>query len=286
MSLSFHFSQTWRLLKRRSRAAIAILLVGAVATIGLTFAIAGFLANSSDISALSEQIVINVFLRPEADSLDAESVRYRLMSLREIQSVSIVSPGEAQQEFNRRYGTPIDSLLPENPFPISLVAVLRIQYRSPEGVQSAVEKARRIPLVEEAVYRSSYVEAVETRIRNSASLAMVAGSILLVIFIVTLYTTLRNGIGLTKYEANVLHLTGARRSFIAAPYLMFGLGLCFFGIVLGSGLTIVLFMSFRQSVPWISVFPPVALVYASAGMFVASIAICIFTVLRTASARS
>ena len=286
MSLSFHLSQAWRLLSRRSRAAVAILFVAAVATLGLTFAVAGFLANSSDMSALSEQIVINVFLEPEADSLDGESVRTRLLALPEIESVGVVSPRQAQREFNERYGTPIDSLLPENPFPISLVAILKMHYRTPAGVQSAVERVQNIPLVEEAVYRSSYVEAVESRIRSSASLAMVAGSVLLVIFIVTLYTTLRNGIGLTRYEANVLHLTGARQSFIAAPYLLFGLGLCLLGIGLGSGLTVVVYSAFQQSVPWISVFPPVALAYAAAGMFVASVAICIFTVLRTASARS
>lgn len=286
MSISFHFSQTWRLLKRRSRAALSILFVSAVATVGLTFAVAGFLANSSDMSALSQQIVLNVFLQPEADSLEAEAVRSTLLALPEIQSVSIVSSGQARREFNERYGTPIDSLLPENPFPISLVAVLREQYRNSSGVQSAVDKTRSMPSVKETVYRSSYVEAVESRIRSSASLAMVAGSVLLVIFVVIVYTTLRNGIGLTRYEANVLHLTGARRSFIAAPYLMFGLGLCLLGIGAGSGITVALYMNFQQSVPWISVFPPIALAYSTAGMVAASTVICIFTVLRTASARS
>ncbi len=286
MSISFHFSQAWRLLKRRSRAAASILFVGAIATVGLTFAIAGFLANSSDMSALSQQIVLNIFLQPEADSLQAETVRNKLLALPEVQSVSIVSSGQARREFNERYGTPIDSLLPENPFPISFVAVLRERYRNSVGMQSAVEKTQNIPLVKETVYRSSYVEAVETRIRSSASLAIVAGSVLLVIFVVTLYTTLRNGIGLTRYEANVLYLTGARRSFIAAPYLMFGLGLCLVGIGVGSGITVALYANFQQAIPWISVFPPVALAYAAAGMLAASTLICIFTVLRTASARS
>lgn len=286
MSMSFHFSQAWRLLKRRSRAAISILFVGAIATIGLAFAIAGFMANSSDMSALSQHIVLNVFLNTDADSLQAESVRSTLLSLPEIQSVEVVSSSQAREEFSERYGTPIDSLLPENPFPISLIAVLRERYRTTTGVENTVAKVQRIPYVKETIYRSSYVEAVESRVRSSASLAIVAGSVLLVIFIVTLYSTLRNGIGLTSYEASVLHLTGARRSFIAAPYLLFGLALCALGIGVGSSVTVALYANLQQSLPWVSVFPPIALAYAAAGMFVASTAICIFTVLRTASARS
>lgn len=283
MSLSFHVLQSWRLFKRRGRATASILFVAAIATIGMAFAVAGFMANSSDLSTLSEQIVINVFLSPDADTLDAIAVRTELTSLPEIQSVSIIYPGEAREEFTRRYGTPIDSLLPENPFAVSLVAVLKPNYRTPLGVQSAVNRAKRIPMVEDAVYRQSYVQAVESRIRSSASLAIAGGSILLLIFVITLYTTLRNGIGLTRNEATVLHLTGARRSFIAAPYLLFGIGLCLLGTGIGSGLTVLLYIGLQQYIPWIIVFPSIALLYAAGGMIVVSLAICVFTVLRIAS---
>lgn len=286
MSLSFHVTHAWRLLKRRGRATMSILFVAAVATIGMTFAIAGFMANSSNLSVLSEQIVINVFLTRDADTLDAVAVRRELSALPEIQSVTIIYPGQAREEFNRRYGTPIDSLLPENPFAVSLVAVLKRDYRTPLGVQSAVQRAKRIPMVEDAVYRRSYVEAVESRIRSSASLAIAGGSILLIIFIVTLYTTLRNGIGLNRHEATVMYLTGARRSFIAAPYLLFGIGLCVLGTAIGSGLTVLLYMALQQYIPWISVFPGISLAYAAGGMAAFSLLICVFTVLRTASATS
>lgn len=286
MSLHFHAAHSWRLLQRRSRAAVSILIVSAIATIGLAFAIAGFLANSSDLSSLSEQIVVTVFLHPDADTLDAVAARRELLSLPEIQSVKVVYPHQAREEFTQRYGTPIDSLLPENPFPISIVAELNPDFRTPLGVQSTVNKAKRIPVVDDAVYRSSYVEAVESRIRSSASLAIAAGSILLIIFIVTLYTTLRSGLGLTRQEATVLHLTGARRLFIAAPYLLFGIGLCTVGIGTGAALTVLLRSTMNSVIPWIVAFPQVALLYAVAGMVIASMAICIFTVLRTASATS
>lgn len=286
MSLHFHATHSWRLLTRRSRAALSILIVSAIATIGLAFAIAGFLANSSDLSSLSKQIVVTVFLQPRADTLDAIAVRRELLSLPEIQSVKVVYPHQAREEFTQRYGTPIDSLLPENPFPISLVAELTPDFRTPLGVQSTVHKAKRIPVVDDALYRSSYVEAVESRVRSSASLAIAAGSILLIIFVVTLYTTLRSGIGLTQQEATVLHLTGARRLFIAAPYLLFGIGLCTVGIGIGAGLTVLLRSTMHTLLPWITAFPQVSLLYATVGMLAASIAICIFTVLRTASTRS
>lgn len=270
MNIIFHFSQAWRLFRRKIGSGIYLIVVCAVAVVGVAFAIAGFYANMSEISSLSEGITITMFMQTKLDSADATIAREKLRLMPEIQSLRTISPAEAKREFTERFGASIDTLLPENPFPLTFKITIKQEFRTSLGVQSTVDKCKRIPMVADVVYRSGFVNALDTRSRQSEMMAIALGIILLLIFLFTLHSALRSRMALTKQETEVLTLTGAKRSFIAAPYIFYGILLSLVGIGLGVGISIGLWNGLQAFLPWLVSVPKITLIFASGGTFAAA----------------
>ncbi len=264
MSVGYHLSQAWRMARRRFTTGLWIILVTAVATIGVVLTVAGVYGKNIDLMSLSEQVVVTVFLEMDADSLDVLYVREQMHAMPEIANVGVVYPEQARADFERRYGTATDRLLPGNPFPITLTAELQAEYRTSLGARSAVNKCRKVAKVDDANFRSSFVNALQDRKREGATFLLVIGPVILLAFLILLVVTIRHSIELSPEEAQILTLSGAGRLFIATPYILFGMFFVAIGVALGAGGAVGLFQAMLEALPWIVGIQPELLVAAAA----------------------
>lgn len=281
MSIGYHVAQAGQLVKRRFLRGLLIIFVTAIVTLGVSLAAAGYYGNVSDLTALSEQVVVTVFLEMDADSLDALYVREQMNNLDEIADVSILYPNEAKADFERRYGTPTRNLLPDNPFPITITALLHDEYRTPLGAESAVNKSKRIAKVDDARFRSTFVSALQDRWRQLFTVWVAAGCIIAIVFFVFLALAIRHSTGLTREEAEILSLTGARRIFIATPHILYSIFFVLLGVSGGSAAAIAIYRGIQENLPALNLLPEI-LPYAAGATLVVTVVIAVQSSLQTA----
>jgi len=178
----------------------------------------------------------------------------RLETLRKfpgIASVQLVTPEEARQEFEDRMGESTEFLFEDNPFPAVAKIRFRKDFRNNNYVEYVTNYAKRMREVSDATYRADFAEAVYARSQETFLIAVAVGGIAFALFLFTLNSALRSEMAMAFEETHVLHVLGASRWFIAAPHLIFALITSLLGIMLGSGIALVLYLIFKNNSTWL-----------------------------------
>ncbi len=204
----------------------------AVSTIALAVAVlAACLMVLENVDRLAEtwgaEVRLVVFLAPEASDADAERLRAQVVSLPEVERVTLRSREQALADFRAALGA--DAALVEGVgpdlLPASVEVGLRPGRRDEATLAALADRLRALPetaVVEDIAWGQDILERLRA-FRDGLRLAGVVIAVLValaVVFIVT--NTVRLALFARRDEIEVMHLVGASRLFVRAPFYLEG----------------------------------------------------------------
>ena len=169
----------------RRRAIMRVVAAVCAASMLASLAILIFAGIQRDIAALSEQIMLTVFLESGATAKDIGAAQSDLKTIAGIDSVILQPASVVKETFVNRFATNIGTVLPDNAFPTALVVRLSTEYRTKERIDSIVAQSLGMQSISNVSYRTGFVEAVEKR-QHQEQTAMWVISFVCVLIIATL----------------------------------------------------------------------------------------------------
>lgn len=221
---------------------LGTLLTATVIGIALLLPLALYLsvnALSGFESLRNELGSVTVFLTPDADSAEAESLATRLEAQPGIASVNRISPQEALAEFKlgSGFGDAVDAL-PENPLP--WVLVLEPDSAAVEegtfDLNALMQLLEADAGVDFAQYDRQWLDRLASLLDLIRAVVQVLGLLLGLGVMLVVGNTVRLDIQSRQREIQVLALSGASEAFIRRPFLYAGFWYGLLGGLIAVGL--------------------------------------------------
>lgn len=189
----------------------------------------------SNLNDLKQNMVIEVYLKPEISDSQAAGIRDRLADYGTIEQMRIVDKTAAAEIFRKEFGENITEILDENPLPVMIEVRLQPSYNHPDYLNVFRKQTEAIPGVDEVHYRHVLIEKLETLTRA----VMIGALIILFIFLLVMNLLIRNTIKLSVYarrqQIAILKILGAGNIFIRLPYILEGAFAGLLGGILAAG---------------------------------------------------
>lgn len=178
-----------------------------------------FLSASNYITALKEDVKVNVYLQKNASQHDIDSLKTYIASKPYTKSVDYIDKEAARKNFIASGEKDFSDVLGgENPLPSSLEFHLKADYVNKDTLTNIKADLLQRPLVVESV---TYPEAVIAKMGPTVRWIMIGLAILVTIFLVSSIILIDNTIRLAMYSNRFLiktmQMVGATRSFISKP---------------------------------------------------------------------
>ncbi|MCR4278779.1 MAG: permease-like cell division protein FtsX [bacterium] len=240
---------TWRVityavknLTRNAWLGLATVFVLVLSLLSVNILIGVNALMSRSVSILEDRVDISVFFKSDTPEAVLEQARFFMASLPQVKSSSLLTPEEALSTFQRLHADDMDILgalqeLDENPFGASLV----IQAHNSKDYPFLLE-ALKNPQFEFAIESKTYDDHAEaiSRVRDLGKSSRLFGSILIALFaffsILIVYNAVRVAIYTQREEIGIMRLVGASGSFVRIPFVVEGLLLACFALVIAGAL--------------------------------------------------
>jgi len=224
-----------------SRRPIASLMTVSVIAIALALPSGLYLLlhNLNQVSAdWDSSAQMSLFLKSNVSPKKVDRLAKRLNLRNDIESLKVITPDEALQDFIRisGFGDVLNSL-DKNPLPAVIVIQPVVSSTTPAHVSQLLNTMKKLPEVEIAQLDLEWVKRLYTML-DIANRAIWVISILLGIAVLfTVGNTIRLDIQNRKEEIVVTKLIGATNAFIRRPFLYTGLWYGLMGSILALALT-------------------------------------------------
>lgn len=191
---------------------MVLLLVGLAAML---------LVNAKGISGyFKENMQVSVMMKQTVSEEDALAYQADLEQERYIRSTQFVSKEQGRREMADMLGDDFLDVFETSPIPVSIDVTLKAEYVSADSLEVVKNEISVSPLVDEVVYQSSLVDALNA---NLSKISLVLGifiALLLFISFVLINNTVRLSVYSRRFTIHTMKLVGATRSFIRAPFLV------------------------------------------------------------------
>lgn len=191
---------------------LVLLLVGIAAML---------LVNAGSVSDyFKENMQVTVMLKDAVSEEDALDYQVRLEKARYIRNTVFVSKEQGRREMADMLGDDFLDVFETSPIPVSIDVTLKADYVSADSLEMVKNEIAKSPLVDEVVYQTSLVDALNA---NLSRISMVMGvfiALLLFISYVLINNTVRLNVFARRFTIHTMKLVGATRSFIRAPFLV------------------------------------------------------------------
>ena len=198
-----------------STIAISLLMMGAflLATMNM----------DSFLQQMQAEALVTAYLNPGAPISEADSLRLRLLSLDEIESIQLVTPEQAAREL---FSDPDDQQLLQlgitddtNPLPTTL----RIKVSSNVNLQDFLQRLRNEPSIDNL----SYGEDLFDQFRSMSNMLWYASLLIVTLLglasLFIVYNTVRLTLFMRREEIIIMKLVGATNWFVRGPFIVEGL---------------------------------------------------------------
>ncbi|MBP3202861.1 MAG: permease-like cell division protein FtsX [Bacteroidales bacterium] len=190
--------------------ALVLLLVG-VGTL--------LLINAKGVSDyFKEHLQVSVLLKEQVQEEEALSYEAQLAKLPYVHSTQFISRDQGIQEMSKMLGQDFLDVFETAPVPISIDVNLEAAYVSADSLEVVKAQLASSPLVEEVVYQTSLVEALNQNLQTISLAMLVMVALLLFISGVLIANTVRIDLYSHRFSIHTMHLVGATPSFIRAPF--------------------------------------------------------------------
>ena len=265
-----------RLMRRRIFGA----WVSTVISISLVLLLVGvasiLLLNARSVSDyFKENMQVSVLMKQDVTEEQALAYQSSLASVPGVRSTTFISREQGIEEMAKMLGSDFLDVFSSAPVPVSIDVNLEADYVSLDSLETVKTLLSASPLVDEVVYQTSLVEALNQNLAKISAALMVMVLLLLFICFVLIANMVRLDIFSRRFSIHTMRLVGATRSFIRAPFIgravLQGLFASLVAILILVG---GLFLLRREFAQMFSIFTLEALLQVMAVMVVSGVVIC------------
>ena len=180
-----------------------------------------FAANAGGVARwFKENMAVSVLLKQSTTEKEGKALSEELSSLPYVKESRFISKEEGAEEMKGLLGEDFLSVFESSPIPISIDLKLNGDFITRDSLERVKTSLLENKYVEEVVYQESLVEALNANLRRISLVLGVVIVLLLIISFALISNTVRLNIYARRFTIHTMSLVGARRSFIARPFLL------------------------------------------------------------------
>lgn len=212
-----------KMMRRR----LANAYLSSVISISLVLLLVGvasmLLVNAKSVSDyFKENMQVSVLMKQSVSEEKAMKFQEKLEKEKFIKSTLFVSKEQGRRELAEQLGEDFLDVFETSPIPVAIDVTLEADYVSRDSLEMVKAHIGKSDLVEEVVYQTSLVEAMNANISKVSLVIGVFIALLLFISFVLINNTVRLNVFARRFTIHTMKLVGATRSFIRAPFLVQG----------------------------------------------------------------
>ena len=263
-----------RLIKSYATSVISIALV-----LFLLAAAAIFTVNAANIgNYFKENMSFSVFFKQSTSEKEAASFSDRISKRDFVKDCRYISKEEGEKEMETLLGEDFLEVFESSPIPISLELHLNAGVVTRDSLETIKKEMLSDPLVEDVVYQANMVEALNSNLKKITEVTAVVAVILLAISFALISNTVRLNIHTRRFTIHTMSLVGAKRSFIARPFVLRAILQGFVASVLADGVLLLAMSRIREKSELLSlVMNPGTTHIVLASTILAGILICVIS---------
>lgn len=197
-----------------------------------------------------ENLQVSVLLKEQVNEEEARAYETQVAAIPGVKATHLISREQGVEEMSRLLGKDFLSVFESAPVPISIDVNLEAAYVSSDSLAVVEALLSKSPLVEEVVYQTSLVEALNQNLQKISLALSLMVAVLLFISFVLIGNTVRLDLFNRRFSIYTMHLVGATRAYIRAPFVgraaLQGLLAALFAILLLVGGLYILKDEFQQ----------------------------------------
>ena len=209
-----------RLIRRRLFGA----WVSTVISISLVLLLVGvaslLLLNARSVSDyFKENVQVSVLLKQDVAEEQGRAFESSLASVPGVRTTTFISREQGVAEMAQMLGSDFLDVFATAPVPVSIDVNLQADYVSTDSLEVVKAALSASPLVEEVVYQTSLVEALNANLQKIGLVLGVLILLLLFISFVLIGNMVRLNVFSRRFTIHTMQLVGATRGFIRAPFI-------------------------------------------------------------------
>lgn len=266
-----------RLMRRRIIGA----WVSTVISISLVLLLVGvasiLLLNARSVSDyFKENMQVSVLMKQDVTEEQALAYQTTLASVPGVRSTTFISREQGVEEMARMLGSDFLDVFSSAPVPVSIDVNLEADYVSLDSLETVRTLLSASPLVDEVVYQTSLVEALNANLQKIGLVLGVLIALLLFISFVLIGNMVRLNVFARRFTIHTMQLVGATRGFIRAPFIGQSAVQGLFAALIAIGLLIGgLFILRREFVQLFEIFQLRTLLLTMGIVVVSGVLICV-----------
>ena len=186
----------------------------------LIAAAAVFAANAGGVARwFKENMAVSVLLKQSTSEKEGRALAEQLSERPYVKESRFISKEEGAEEMKGLLGEDFLSVFESSPIPISIDLKLDGDFITRDSLEWVKKDLLANKHVEEVVYQETLVETLNANLRRISLVLGVVILLLLVISFALISNTVRLNIYARRFTIHTMSLVGAKRSFIARPFL-------------------------------------------------------------------
>ena len=165
-----------------------------------------------------ENLQVEVLMKDFVDEEEAGVYEKSIASVPGVRATRLVSRDEGMEEMSQMLGRDFLDVFESAPVPVSVEVSLEAAYVSADSLAVIQDLLADSPLVDEVVYQTSLVEALNQNLGKITLGLAVLVAVLLFISFVLMANTVRLDLFSRRFSIHTMQLVGATRRFIRAPF--------------------------------------------------------------------
>lgn len=198
--------------------------VSTVISISLVLLLVGvasiLLLNARSVSDyFKENLQVSVLMKQDVTEEQALAYQSSLAGIPGVKASTFISREQGIEEMAQMLGRDFLDVFSTAPVPVSIDVNLEAAYVSPDSLEVVKKALSASPLVEEVVYQTSLVEALNANLQKIGLVLGVLILLLLFISFVLIGNMVRLNVFSRRFTIHTMQLVGATRGFIRAPFI-------------------------------------------------------------------
>ena len=166
-----------------------------------------------------ENLQVSVLLKQQVTEEQALQYEQQVAAIPGVRATHYISREQGVEEMSRMLGQDFLDVFETAPVPISIDVNLEAAYVSSDSLAVVKATLAESPLVEEVVYQTSLVDALNQNLRRISLAIVVMVAALLFISFVLIANTVRLDLFSRRFSIHTMHLVGATKGYIRAPFM-------------------------------------------------------------------
>ena len=198
--------------------------VSTVISISLVLLLVGvasiLLLNARSVSDyFKENLQVSVLMKQDVSEEQALAYQSSLAGIPGVKATTFISREQGIEEMAQMLGRDFLDVFSTAPVPVSIDVNLEAAYVSPDSLEVVKKALSSSPLVDEVVYQTSVVEALNANLQKIGLVLGVLILLLLFISFVLIGNMVRLNVFSRRFTIHTMQLVGATRGFIRAPFI-------------------------------------------------------------------